>query len=222
MEKKFIQFVICVGIVLATFSSIGVPFVSADAPAEPSGPYPSSGSSGVTIFIDVHWANAGTGITYDVYFGTDAQPPLVSSHQTTTYDPGILVFNITYYWQVVAFNSNNESTAGPIWSFMTADDQPPFNPMIVSGPEAVGKTIQVNFTAIAPDPEGDEVYYQWDWGDGNFSSWVGPYGFGDRVVTSNNWANDGTYSIKVRAKDNHEKIGDWSAPYQVSVSRQIQ
>jgi hypothetical protein len=221
MEKKFIQFILCVGIVLATFSSIGVPFVSA-APAEPSGPYPSSGSDGVTIFIDVHWANAGADVTYDVYFGTDTQPPLVTTHQTATqYDPGLLVFNTTYYWQIVAFNTNEESTSGPLWSFITADDSPPFNPMIVSGPTAAGANIQVNFTAIAPDPEGDEVYYQWDWGDGNFSSWVGPYSFGNRVVTSNNWANDGTYNIKVRAKDSHEKIGDWSSVYQISIARQI-
>jgi hypothetical protein len=222
MEKKIIQIIICVGMVLATYSMVGVPLVAADAPAVPSEPYPMSGSNGVTIFIDVHWANAGADVTYDIYFGTDSQPPLVASHQATSmYNPGILVFNTTYYWQVVAFNNNEENTPGPVWSFMTSDDQPPFYPTIVAGPIAAGPYISLNFTAIAPDPEGDQVYYQWDWGDGNMSSWIGPFVFGDHVVTSNRWAQDGTYDIKVRAKDSHGKIGDWSSAYSISIRPQI-
>jgi len=222
MKKKFIQFIICVGLLLATFSTVGIPIVTAVAPAEPSDPYPAHSSNGVTIFIDLRWSNEGTDVTYDIYFGTNTQPPLVASGQSTPrYDPGILVFNTSYYWQIVAKNSNQESTPGPVWSFTSADDQPPFNPMIVAGPSAAGPKIPLNFTAIAPDPEGDQVYYQWNWGDGNMSSWIGPYQFGDHVVTSNGWEQDGAYDVKVRAKDSHGKIGDWSSAYQVAISSQI-
>jgi hypothetical protein len=222
MKKKFIQFMVCLGVLLGTFSTVGVPFVTAEPPAEPSNPYPAQGSSAVTVFVKLHWGNSGAGVTYDVYFGTNAQPPLVASNQSIPmYDPGFLVFNTTYYWQIIAYNSDQESTPGPLWSFLTADDQPPFNPMIVSGPTAAGKNIQLNFTAIAPDPEGDEVYYQWDWGDGNFSTWLGPYFFGDHVVTSYKWEQNGTYSIKIRAKDNHGKISVWSSSYLLSIDSQI-
>jgi hypothetical protein len=222
MEKKFIQLMICAGVVFATFSTVGIPFVSADPPAEPGNPYPAQGSSGVTTFIKLHWSNSGAGVTYDVFFGVNTQPPLVSAHQgTTMYDPGILDFNTTYYWQIIAYNPDNESAAGPLWSFLTADDSPPFNPIIVAGPVTAGKNIQLNFTAIAPDPEGDQIYYQWDWGDGNMTTWLGPYYFGDHIVTPYTWVENGTYNIRVRAKDSHGKIGDWSAMYPLSIRPQI-
>jgi len=59
-------------------------------------------------------------ITYDVYFGTTSPPPKVASNQSeTTYDPGTLEYNTTYYWQIVAWNELGESAEGPIWSFTT-------------------------------------------------------------------------------------------------------
>jgi len=59
-------------------------------------------------------------ITYDVYFGTTSPPPKVASNQSeTTYDPGTLEYNTTYYWQIIAWNEQGESAEGSIWSFTT-------------------------------------------------------------------------------------------------------
>ena len=59
-------------------------------------------------------------ITYDVYFGTTSPPPKVASNQSeTTYDPGTLEYNTTYYWQIIAWNEQGESAEGPIWHFTT-------------------------------------------------------------------------------------------------------
>jgi len=223
MNKTLMRYIVCVGIILTTFSAAGIPFASADAPTAPSGPYPAQGSSGVTIFISLHWVGDNQSLTYDVYFGTNNQPPLVMTNlSTTTYNPGMLLDNTTYYWQVVAYNAQQESTASPIWFFSTAPDTPPFRPTILAGPIAAGKDILLNFTAIAPDPEGDQVYYQWDWGNGNISEWFGPYAFGDHAVASYKYAHDGNYSITVRAKDVHGQESSWSTLYPVTIAQQLE
>ncbi|GAI11500.1 unnamed protein product, partial [marine sediment metagenome] len=66
---------------------------SNSAPNTPSNPSPANDATGVPINADLSWTggdpDAGDTVTYDVYFGTGATPPLVSNDQSaTTYDPG--------------------------------------------------------------------------------------------------------------------------------------
>jgi hypothetical protein len=60
-------------------------------------------------------------VTYDVHFEADnPTPELVSQSQSDTfYDPGILEYGRTYYWRIVAWDSHEASTPGPVWSFET-------------------------------------------------------------------------------------------------------
>jgi hypothetical protein len=138
------------------------------------------------------------------------------------YNPGGLQVNTTYYWQIVAYNAQQESNTSPIWNFTTAPDTPPFRPLILGGPTAAGRGIMLTFTAVAPDPEGDQVYYQWDWGDGNISDWFGPYAFGEHAVASYLYPQNGSYNIFARAKDIHGEVSDWSAVYPITIARQIE
>lgn len=213
------------GMLLTIFSTLGVHFASA-TPIEPSNPYPSNGSTGVTIFIDLKWTSGDPGndsqYTYTLYFGTENPPILVSENQSSTvYDPEVLALETTYYWQIIAYKGN-ESFQSPVWTFTTASNQPPLQPMIFSGPSAAGRGIYLNFSTASPDPEGDQVYYQWDWGDGNMSDWLGPYAFGERAVTTYHWMRNGSYDIKVRAKDSQEKEGAWSVTHHITIARQIE
>lgn len=222
MKKKLIHYMICISVVLTTFSAIGIPYVSADPPVEPSQPIPSSGSSGVTIFVDLKWTSADVNLTYDVYFGTESPPPLFVVNQSETYfelDP--LALNTTYYWQIVAHNDLQESTPGPIWSFTTATNQPPFKPVVLDGPPQAGKGIPLKFLTVAPDPEGDNVSYQWDWGDGNVSEWFGPYEFGEQTSATHQWDENGSYEVKVRARDDYGKQSGWSKVYNVTIAPQV-
>ncbi|MHC4952017.1 MAG: DUF4350 domain-containing protein, partial [Planctomycetota bacterium] len=59
-------------------------------------------------------------ITYDVYLGTDiSQMELVASDQEEpAFNPCILDYETTYYWQVTARNDCGQTTS-PIWSFTT-------------------------------------------------------------------------------------------------------
>jgi len=70
-----------------------------------------------------------------VYFGTDADeianaaggPP----HMETTFAPGLLNTDTTYYWRVDTFNSA-EWVTGPLWSFATRPEIPlPSDPNLV-------------------------------------------------------------------------------------------
>jgi hypothetical protein len=223
MKKKLLHYLIGVSILLTTCSAIGFPYVSAAPPVEPYQPIPATGSSGVTVFVDLKWTTGDVNLTYDVYFGTENPPPLVIANQTTPYyEPDRLLLNTTYYWQIVARNNLQESTPGPIWSFITADNQPPFKPKVLDGPLNAGRGITLEFATVAPDPEGDKVYYQWDWDDGNISDWFGPYEFGEQTSATHEWADNGSYNVKVRARDESGKLSGWSTAYNVTIAPQVE
>ena len=214
---------ISISVLLTTLSAIGIPYVSADPPVEPSQPIPSPGSSSVTVFADLKWTTGDVTLTYDVYFGTENPPSLILVNQSETfYEPERLLLNTTYYWQIVAHNIFQETTAGPIWNFTTAENQPPFKPTVFDGPPKAGRNIPLEFSTVAPDPEGDKVSYQWDWGDGNVSDWYGPYEFGQRTTATHEWAENGSYEVKVRARDELMKQSGWSKVYNVSIAPQVE
>jgi hypothetical protein len=86
-------------------------------PAAPSGPTPASGAVNVTA-TTVSWAAASGATSYDLYFGTNSNPPLRSTTSATSVSVGKLSAGVTHYWRVVAKNSFG-STTGPTWSFTT-------------------------------------------------------------------------------------------------------
>lgn len=93
-------------------------------PNLPGEPTPEDGATGVNIDADLSWVggdpDAGDTVTYDVYFGTTTSPPLVTSNQpATTYDPGTMMYDSTYYWKIVAWDNHDTSRVGPVWSFTT-------------------------------------------------------------------------------------------------------
>ena len=100
-------------------------------PNQPGNPSPANHATGIPINADPSWTggdpDAGDTVTYDVYFGTSATPPLVSPDQTgTTYDPGTLNYNTKYYWMITAGDNHAASTIGPVWDFTTAGQWDPW------------------------------------------------------------------------------------------------
>jgi uncharacterized repeat protein (TIGR02543 family) len=97
-------------------------------PYAPNHPVPENGETNVSITTDLGWIggdpDADDTVCYDVYFGTMSPPPLATSNQTTsTYDPGTLANDTTYYWQIVSTDNHNASTQGPEWQFTTQKQQ---------------------------------------------------------------------------------------------------
>jgi hypothetical protein len=185
-------------------------------PYEPSNPYPSNESTGVDVNIDLSWTGGDPDldpVTYDVYFGTVNPPPKVIDNQSSTiYDPGILDINNTYYWKIIAWDSYNTSTSGPIWHFTTRINKAPDIPEQPTGPTNGTSGFIYAFTTRTTDPNNDQVFYQWDWGDGNFSEWIGPFSSGTNITSNYSWQKGGDFLIKVKSKDNYGLESDWSKP----------
>ncbi|UCC79202.1 MAG: hypothetical protein JSW64_13140 [Candidatus Zixiibacteriota bacterium] len=103
-----------------TFTTVSGP--ANNPPAAPSNPSPAHGATDQSTTVQLSWSCSdpdGDDLTYDIYFGTSATPPLVQSNQTaTTYNPGTLQPGTTYYWQIIA-DDGTDQTEGSIWSFST-------------------------------------------------------------------------------------------------------
>jgi hypothetical protein len=60
------------------------------------------------------------------------------------------------------------------------------------------------------NPNGDEYYTKWDWGDGNITDWLGPYPSGQVTCASHTWWTLGSYGIRVKLKDTNGTETLWS------------
>ncbi len=88
------------------------------------------------------------------------------------------------------------------------DNDPPGIP-IIDG-QAKGKAgTEYEYTFVATDPEGDDLFYYIDWGDDTFEEWVGPCLSGVELKVRHTWNERGTYTIKAKAKDIYEEESDW-------------
>jgi hypothetical protein len=96
-------------------------------------------------------------------------------------------------------------------------NQPPETPTKPSGPEELFQYQEAIFSTSAIEPEGEDVYYKFDWGDGSFSEWVGPYASGETGEASHGWADPGEYEVKAVAKDINGSLSDWSEPHIISI-----
>jgi agmatine deiminase len=94
---------------------------------------------------------------------------------------------------------------------------PPEKPQKPSGQASgkIGTTYLYSTQTI--DADDDSVYYMWDWGDGNFSAWLGPYASGSTSTAQHSWVTKGTYLIRVKAKDVPGDESTWSDPLPVTM-----
>jgi hypothetical protein len=98
----------------------------------------------------------------------------------------------------------------------------PVKPDAPNGPESGSINEEHIFTASTTDPDGDKIYYLFDWGDGEFSGWLGPYNSGETAETSYMWTEKGNYEIRVKAKDDHGVQSEWSDPLPVNMPKDKQ
>jgi hypothetical protein len=195
-------------------------------PNTPYNPTPEDGKKSINIDQDLHWSggdpDAGDTATYDVYFGYILPLQKVASNiSTLTYNTGTLTNSLTYFWEIVAWDNHGLSTNGPRWYFTTinATNNPPNKPNKPSGITSGKIGTTHSYSSSTTDPNGDYVYYWFDWGDGTNSGWDGPHISGDNVTLSHSWTRLGTYPIKVKVKDIHGNESVWSDPLVISIPK---
>jgi len=66
------------------------------------------------------------------------------------------------------------------------------------------------YTLSANDPEGQDVYFYVDWGDDENTDWIGPYRSGEQIQVYHIWDDDGSYNMRVKAKDPYDAESDWT------------
>ncbi len=98
--------------------------ISCVAPTPPScsnSNVPADGANNVYRNQPLTWTSGSPNTAYyNVYFGTSPSPALVSSNQAgTSYNPGLLSANTTYYYQIVPGNNYGLATGCPVNSFTT-------------------------------------------------------------------------------------------------------
>ena len=97
------------------------------------------------------------------------------------------------------------------------DDNAPEKPDKPTG-KKLGKPWQeYTYSSSTTDPDNDDIKYMWDWGDGNFSDWIGPYTSGEECEITYIWSQKGSYSVKVKAKDIYGMESEWSDPLIVTM-----
>jgi hypothetical protein len=95
----------------------------------------------------------------------------------------------------------------------------PYKPSSPAGP-ASGKIKETyTYSTVTTDPEGDDLYYLFDWGNDEYSQWIGPFESGETCEVDYTWDTKGTFSIRVMAKDIHGVQSEWSDPSIVSMPR---
>lgn len=99
------------------------------------------------------------------------------------------------------------------------ESDPPAKPDKPDGPASGATGQEHTYTTSTTDPNGDDVYYMFDWGDDTTSGWLGPYNSGATASGKKTWTSQGTYEVKVVAKDDHGKLSIWSDPLDVTMPR---
>ena len=98
------------------------------------------------------------------------------------------------------------------------ESQAPQKP-VITGPVSGKSGEEYSYTAETIDNDGDQLFYLFDWGDSSFSDWIGPYESGETASITYVWRAQGTYEIRVRAKDDHGVQSEWSDPLEISMPK---
>jgi hypothetical protein len=69
---------------------------------------------------------------------------------------------------------------------------------------------EYEYTFVSTDPNGHDLYYCIDWGDGTDEICIGPFASGEEVTSTHTWEDRDTYIIRVKARDAFDAESDWA------------
>ncbi len=147
---------IIVGFISIAFMNCGD---GGSAPNAPTNPYPGANAKNVATNTVIAWDCTdpdGNELTYDVYLGTNSNPPRVGQDVSSPYyDPSKnLDADTKYYWKIVAKDGSN-TTGGPTWSFTTTE----------AGGGGGGGTPKTGYAHFMPLNVGNKWVYEYTFSD---------------------------------------------------------
>jgi len=171
-----------------------------------------------SIFIRIRYTTDD--YTLEEGFYIDDVSPVINWDYITTISDTITnnYYNISdkqdgiYYYQVKGYNTEHGwcdfSTLEKIIVELLSNDPP--NTPTIEGPTNGKSGQEYDYKISTIDPDGNDVYFYIQWGDGDTVEWTGPYLSGEEITFSHSWDDIGSYKIKVKAKDNYDAESSWA------------
>jgi len=188
--------------------------------------YSLSDYTGDSVFIRFRYTTDGS--IYREGFYVDDITPVPSFNTVTTLSSSIMnnYYQVTgrspgvYYYRVKGYNTaRGWGDFSELVKVEVLPNSPPMQPMQPYGPVNAIVGVSYQYTTRTIDPDGDQVYYMFDWGNGSYSGWLGPYQSGVNVTVNHSWPSRGIYQVKVKAKDTNNAESIWSSVLNVRVCR---
>jgi hypothetical protein len=196
--------------------SVNITYIKSTPPTKPVRP---NGPDKGIIGAQYNYTTNSTDVDGDkIKYGWDWNGDNTIDEWTSFYPSG-QVIKLSHIWSLpgtyyVKVKAEDEKGAQSDFSssltVVITDNHAPDQPKKPSGPSNGLPYISYSYSSRTEDPDGDRIYYMFDWDDGTDSGWIGPYNSGDNVSASHIWSNRGTYQIKVKAKDDPNGDGDLS------------
>lgn len=94
----------------------------------------------------------------------------------------------------------------------------PVTPSTPVGPSQGNVGIRYQFNTTTTDGDGGDLFYLFDWGDGTDSGWAGPFQSGAQAFAQHIWTKEGSYQVKVMAKDRANHQTEWTTTVPVEIN----
>ncbi|MFH1621822.1 MAG: polymorphic toxin-type HINT domain-containing protein [Candidatus Omnitrophota bacterium] len=160
-----VLFILIISSVILNYPNLIFALDQNNPPYIPYNPYPANGSIDADVNSDLSWSGGdpdGDPVTYDVFFGNLASPPLVAGNVTNpSYVLDELNRSTAYYWRIKAWDIYGNFSEGPEWNFQTFRNRPPYvpsNPDPYSGATGI-PVINTILSWICGDPDQDPLTY---------------------------------------------------------------
>ncbi len=123
-------------------------------------------------------------------------------------------------YEIIAKSKDYWEDSFPAFFEIRIGNDIPNKPEKPTGPTEGEAGVKYTFFTRTTDPDNDSLYYNWSWGDGNYSGWLGPYLSGNVTNASYIWNESGNYNITVIAADKYGE-GERSDSLEIQIVKPI-